>query len=66
MLIQKRAFLNGSTLNIAPVMPAAQSNKKKPVYTSFNPLGDVLPIETKTQMNSAQDYQGLFEIGDSS
>jgi len=59
MLRKKRAFINGSTQKVIPVMPE-NTGAKKPDYAPFHPVGDVVPIEAKECLMSSQDYSKLF------
>ena len=64
MLCKKRAFVSGVEQSIMPVMPVepAESKKKnKPAYEGFRAVGDVVPIEPATQMQSPEDYSALFK-----
>ena len=60
MLRKKRAFLRGSDVNVMPVPTEKFDKKRKPIYDSFLSVGDVLPIETRDKMASAEEYSRLF------
>ena len=60
MLREKRAFLNGAETGIMPVPTQRFTKKNKPIFSSFVPIGDVLPIESRENLASAQDYAKLF------
>ena len=60
MLRKKRAFLNGADASIMPVPTQRFTKKNKPIYSSFVPIGDVLPIEARESLGSVQDYAKLF------
>ncbi len=54
ILQKKRAYVNGSTNKIMPVMPADPSNKKN--LEGFRPIGDVLPIVPNQEVTDAQGF----------
>ena len=60
MLRKKRAFLHGTDVDVMPVPTEKFDKKRKPIYDSFHPIGDVLPIQTRDKMASADDYSRLF------
>ena len=60
MLRKKRAFLNGADVDIMPVRTEKFDKKRRPVYSSFHPIGDVLPIQARGNLATAEDYSRLF------
>ena len=54
ILQKKRAYVNGSTNKIMPVMPAdLNKKKKKQKFEGFRPIGDVLPIVPRQEVIDA-------------
>ena len=60
MLREKRVFLCGADKDIRPVPTQQFGKKNQPIYSSFAPLGDVLPIEPCEKLDTVHDYAKLF------